>query len=114
MSNADTDPQLWSVAIGLAKLQGDQTQIDRRFVAAFNTLHKVGSAIESKMTAAEIMTALNPSQWAENTDLQALAKTLSDLESQAEAQGPRPEGAVGRHRRRHHVRKRLLRQIPDR
>jgi len=77
---ADTT-QLWSVSIGLAKLQGDQNQIGQRFLAALSVLQHFGSTIDNKMMAAEIMTAVTLRQMsADNTDLQDLSKAMSSLE----------------------------------
>jgi hypothetical protein len=77
---ADTT-QLWSVSIGLAKLEGDQGQIGQRFLAALGVLQHFGSTIDNKMMAAEIMTAVTLRQMsADNTDLQDLSKALSSLE----------------------------------
>jgi hypothetical protein len=77
---ADTT-QLWSVAIGLAKLQGDQNQIGARFLAALGVIQHFGSTIDNKLMAAEIMTAVTLRQSAaDNSDLQALSKSLSSLE----------------------------------
>ena len=74
--------QLWSVSIGLAKLQGDQDHIIQRFLIALDNLHDFNSTIENKMMAAEIMTAsrADPSQSATNSDLQSLSETLSTLD----------------------------------
>jgi hypothetical protein len=74
--------QLWSVSIGLAKLQGDQIQISQRFLLSLAILHHFGSTIENKMMAAEIMTSsrADPSQSATNSDLQSLSDTLIKLE----------------------------------
>jgi hypothetical protein len=76
--------QLWSVSIGLAKLQGDQNQINQRFLLALAILHHFSSTIENKMMAAEIMTSFraNPSQSQTNTDLQSLSETLVSLEKE--------------------------------
>ncbi len=78
----NTDPsQLWSVSIGLAKLQGDQNQINQRFLLSLAVLHHFSSTIENKMMAAEIMTSsrADPSQ-SPNSDLQSLSETLITLE----------------------------------
>jgi hypothetical protein len=80
-----TDPtQLWSVSIGLAKLQGDQNQINQRFLLSLAILHHFKSTIENKMMAAEIMAAFrtDPSQSSTNSDLQSLSETLISLEKQ--------------------------------
>ena len=49
--------QLWSVSIGLAKLQGDPNQIGQRFLFALDLLKHFDCTLENKMMAAEIMTA---------------------------------------------------------
>jgi len=75
--------QLWSVSIGLAKLQGDQNQISQRFLLALGMLHHFKSTIENKMMAAEILTAFrgDPSQSATNS-LQSLSDALVGLDKQ--------------------------------
>jgi hypothetical protein len=80
-----TDPsQLWSVSIGLAKLQGDQNQISQRFLLSLAILHHFSSTMENKMMAAEIMTSsrADPSQSPTNSDLQSLSETLVTLEKE--------------------------------
>jgi hypothetical protein len=74
--------QLWSVSIGLAKLQGDQNQISQRFLLALGILKHFNSTIENKMMAAEIMTSYraDPSQSPTNSDLQNLSESLSSLD----------------------------------
>lgn len=67
--------QVWSVSIGLAKLQGDQYAISRRFLSAFDLLDDFKSTLENKMMAAEIMTA-------STADLQSLAASLDSLDDQ--------------------------------
>jgi hypothetical protein len=76
--------QLWSVSIGLAKLQGDQNQISQRFLLSLAILHHFSSTIENKMMAAEIMTSsrANLSQSPTNSDLQSLSETLITLEKE--------------------------------
>ena len=93
-----TDPsQLWSVSIGLAKLQGDQNQINQRFLLALAILHHFGSTTENKMMAAEIMTSFrgDPSQSPTNSDLQSLSDTLTKLEKEVRrhAHVPKPLSA---------------------
>jgi hypothetical protein len=81
----ESDPsQLWSVSIGLAKLQGNEDQINQRFLLALGILKHFKSTIENKMMAAEIMTSSkpDPSQSPTNTDLQSLSETLATLEKQ--------------------------------
>src|SRR5271157_2091035 len=74
--------QLWSVSIGLGKLQGDPNQINQRFLLSLGIVQHYKSNLENKMMAAEIMTAskTNPSQTPQNSDLQSLAETLQSLE----------------------------------
>jgi len=79
----DTDlSQLWSVSIGLGKLQGDPNQINQRFLLSLDIAQRFKSNLENKMMAAEIMTAskVNPSQEPTNSDLQNLAENLESLE----------------------------------
>ena len=75
--------QLWSVSIGLAKLQGDQEQINHRFQLAFAILLHLKSTVENKMMAAEVMTSykVDPSQSSPNSDLQSLSADLLELDS---------------------------------
>lgn len=72
--------QLWSLSIGLAKLEGDQNQIAQRFLLALGTLQGFKSTIENKMMAAEIMTSLGTST--DDSDLQSLSKTLTGLDQE--------------------------------
>jgi len=76
--------QLWNVGIGLAKLQGDPSQIGQRFLLAVNLLHHFDSTLENKMLAGEIMTSsrTDSSQSSNNSDLQALSQTLTSLDNQ--------------------------------
>jgi hypothetical protein len=80
---------LWSVAIGLAKLQGDTMQIRQRFLQALDYVHNLGSTTESKLMAAEIMTA------ASSQDLQGLQSALWDLDQRMRDQGVPQELSVG-------------------
>jgi hypothetical protein len=85
--------QLWSVSIGLAKLQGDAQQIGERFLFALDLLKRFDCTLENKMMAGEIMTASkqDPAQTA-NSDLQNLLDTLKQLDHQLrhEAHVPNP------------------------
>ena len=74
--------QLWSVSIGLAKLQGDQSQLINRFVKALDYLQHFKSNTENKMMAAEILTSfVDPSHLsADNSDLMALSENLQSLD----------------------------------
>jgi len=77
--------ELWSVSIGLGKLQGDPNQISERFLLSLDIVQQFRSNLENKMMAAEIMTAfkVNPSQVPTNSDLQSLAESLASLEEKA-------------------------------
>jgi hypothetical protein len=77
--------ELWSVSIGLGKLQGDPNQLIDRYLLSLDMLDQFGSNLENKMMAAEIMTAskVNPSQMPTNSDLQSLADSLKTLEDKA-------------------------------
>ena len=74
--------QLWSVSIGLAKLQGDEDQISQRFYQALEILQHFKSTTENKMMAAEIMTSFrtDPTQSPTNSDLQNLSESLASLD----------------------------------
>ena len=94
----EMDPsQLWSVSIGLAKLQGDPNQIDKRFLLALDLLHHFDCTLQNKMMAAEIMTSVkaDPSQWVDNSDLQNITKSLQSLDKQLrhDAHVPKPLSA---------------------
>lgn len=71
-----TFSQLWSVSIGLAKLQGVTDQVIQRFLAALGIIGNLKSTIENKMMAAEIMTAFYSS------DLQNLSDSLEKLDDE--------------------------------
>jgi hypothetical protein len=89
----DTDfSQLWGVSIGLAKLQGDQSQISQRFLLALSILHHFKSNIENKMMAAEIMTSSrgDPSQSPANS-LQSLSDTLVSLDQEIRREAKVPK-----------------------
>jgi hypothetical protein len=79
---------LWSVAIGLAKIQGDTNQTGERFVKAFDLLHDFKSTASNKFMAAEVMTVTtNGSQG----DIQSLESTLRDLDKQLRNQSSVPD-----------------------
>jgi len=80
---------LWSTAIGLAKLQGDTTQIGDRFIEAFNGLQNFDSTTPNKLMASEIMTALNI------PDLQSLELTMRNLSQQLRDEGVSKELSAG-------------------
>jgi len=80
---------LWSVAIGLAKLQGDTNQIGERFIQALSVLQNLNSTTPNKLMAAEIMTA------ASNQDLQSLESTLKNLDQQLRGQHVPEELSAG-------------------
>ncbi|HEX9262610.1 MAG TPA: hypothetical protein VF893_08805 [Candidatus Bathyarchaeia archaeon] len=77
--------ELWSVSIGLGKLQGDPNQISERFLLALAMLQEFKSNLENTLMAAEIMTAskMNSSQMPANSDLQSLKESLESLENTA-------------------------------
>ena len=97
--NDDTDDQggpgvqapslLWSVAIGLAKTQGDTNQIAERFAEALGVLQGLDSTIPNKLMAAEIMTVLS------NQTIQSLGSDLSDLDKQLRGQAVPKELSAG-------------------
>jgi hypothetical protein len=80
---------LWSVAIGLAKLQGDTDQIGERCVQALYVLRDFDSTTPNKLMAAEIMTALS------NQDIQSLESVLRDLDQQLRHQDVPKELSAG-------------------
>lgn len=80
---------LWSTAIGLAKLQGDASQIGERFIEALNVLNNLDSTTPNKLMAAEIMTALS------GQDLQGLQSVLKSLDKQLRDQGVSKELSAG-------------------
>jgi hypothetical protein len=69
---------LWSVAIGLAKLEGDTNQIEARFAQSLGILRDFGATPSNKLMAAEIMTAAIGNQDVRNleSDLKILDRTL--------------------------------------
>ncbi len=89
--------QLWSVSIGLAKLQGDPNQIGQRFLFALDLLKHFDCTLENKMMAGEIMASsrADPSQTATNSDLQNLSETLTSIDHQLrhDAHVPNPLSA---------------------
>jgi hypothetical protein len=79
----EIDPsQLWSLSIGLAKLQGDPNQIGQRFLFAFDLLKNFDCTLENKMMAGEIMAASKTAQMSTNSDLLNLSETLRQLDYQ--------------------------------
>jgi hypothetical protein len=72
--------QLWSLSIGLAKLQGDPKQIGQRFLFAFDLLRNFDSTIEDKMMVGEIMAASKTSQIPTNSDILDLSESLIQLD----------------------------------
>src|SRR5438445_697020 len=71
---AEARSLLWSTGIGLAKLQGDTTQIGQRFIVALSALRTFDSTLPNKLMAAEIMAALS------SLDVQILGATLRNLD----------------------------------
>ena len=78
--------ELWSVSIGLAKIQGDQDQIHERFLSAMGILnHNFDSTLENKMMGAEILTStsLDKNHTAgNNSDLEMLKNDLKNIDKQ--------------------------------
>src|SRR5262245_15732688 len=64
---------LWSIAIGLGKLEGDPNQIGERYLSSLNAIQHLDSTPENKMAAAEIMTSVGSGTVSsiDNSDLQA-------------------------------------------
>jgi len=94
----EADPsQLWSVSVGLGKLQGDPNQISQRFQLAIGNLQHFKSTIDNKMMAAEIVTAFrgNQSQPLTDSDLQDLSATLDKLDSEVRHDKVPKELSVG-------------------
>jgi hypothetical protein len=79
----------WSVAIGLAKLQGDTEQIGDRFVHALSGLQDLDSTTPNKLMAAEIITALT------SQDVESLESVLRDLDHALRKQGVAKELSTG-------------------
>jgi len=87
--------QLWSVSIGLAKLQGDPSQIGQRFLSALDLLQHFDCTLENRMMAAEIMSSSSredPVQSPANSDLENMPESLKSLDDQVrhDAHVPKP------------------------
>jgi hypothetical protein len=80
---------LWSVAIGLGKLQGDPRETGQRFVQAFQALAHLDATVPNKLMAAEIMTALG------GPDTALLEASLSDIDKSLRGQGVPRELSAG-------------------
>jgi len=80
---------LWSTGIGLAKLQGNTTQIGQRFIEALSALRMFDSTLPNRLMAAEIMAALS------SQDVQILGATLRNLDEQLRHQGVPKEQSAG-------------------
>jgi hypothetical protein len=74
--------QLWSLSIGLAKLQGEPAKIGERFLYAYDLLRNFDSTLEDKIMAGEIMAASKTAQTPSNSDLQDMSETLKELDNQ--------------------------------
>ncbi len=79
---------LWGVGIGLAKLQGDTSQIGGRFVQALDAVRALDSTTPSQLMAAELLTAMGG-------DVQNLASVLKDLDKQVRGQDVPKELSAG-------------------
>jgi len=83
------DSALWSVGIGLAKIQGDRQAILERFLSAYSSLQRYNSSIWNKLMAAEIMAATN-------SEFMTLSAFLTDLEQRLRTEAHVPqEQSVG-------------------
>ena len=80
---------LWSISIGLGKLQGDTNQIGERVIQALNILQNLDSTTPNKLLAAEVMTALR------SQDIQALESVLRSLDQQLRNQDVPKELSAG-------------------
>jgi hypothetical protein len=80
---------LWSIAIGLAKLEGDTNQIGERFIQAFDVLQNLDSSTPNKLMAAEIITAVS------SQDVQSLVLVLRSLDKQLRNQDVPKELSAG-------------------
>ncbi len=80
---------LWSIGLGLGKLQGDPNQIGERFIQALNVLHDFDSTTPNKLMAAEVMTALR------SQDIQSLESVLRSLDKLIRNQGVPKELSAG-------------------
>jgi hypothetical protein len=80
---------VWSIAIGLAKLQGNPEQIKDRFTRALDAIQSFDSTPPNKLMAAEIMTS------ASTQDVQDLASDLKVLDKQLRDQNVPEESTVG-------------------
>ncbi len=89
--------QLWSVSVGLGKLQGDPNQISQRFLLATNNLQHFKSTIENKMMAAEIITSFadGQTQSSSDSDLQNLLASLGNLDKEVRHDKVPKELSVG-------------------
>ena len=85
--------QLWSISIGLAKLQGDQDQISQRFLQALGILNHFNSNLENKMMAAEIMTAYRADRppFSTSNDLSSLSESLVKIDKELRDRANVPE-----------------------
>jgi len=81
---------LWSIALGLGKLQGDPNLIETRFIQALNILHDFDSTTANKLMAAEVMTALMSQE-----DVSALEPALKNLDTVLRNQGVPKELSTG-------------------
>jgi hypothetical protein len=92
-SDADVEVEvrslLWSIGIGLGKLQGNTNTIGDRFIEAVDALRKLDSTLPNKLMAAEIMTAVS------SPDVQSLESSLKNLDQQIRKQGVPKEQSVG-------------------
>ncbi len=67
------EAHLWSTSLGLAKIQGDASSLDSRFVSAYNGIEKMARNVENRLTAAEVLTS-------SDVDLNAALPVLFELD----------------------------------
>jgi len=77
--------QLWSVSIGLAKLEGNYDEIKESFLQTVNMLQRFNSNLDSKLMAAETLVASGHASYPQ------LLGTLTSIESQVRQNGHVPE-----------------------
>jgi hypothetical protein len=80
---------IWTVAIGLAKLQGDPNQLGERFLESLEVLRRFKSTTANKLMAAEVMTAIA------GQDVNGLESALKDLDKQVRGKGVPDQVSAG-------------------
>ena len=80
---------LWSTSLGLAKLRGDATQIEQRFVQALRVAEGLDPTVADSLMAAEVMTATS------GQDIPGLGSALKNLNQQLRRDGVPKEESPG-------------------